>query len=189
MSNAMAVLFMKMACPLMTQQTAARIVVKERIAAMIVYGAQRYRTRYLRRGRYAGPASALSVKQPALIIRPRRIDLRRILGLVAAVIVLLLLLIDLRVINAPAAARRGITRFARAAVGRIDVTVVDHRPRDLARRHLRRQIDGIAGGLILRGIWLARVAARDGGAGPRVTRQRDLGGAGERHGGVEHTLL
>src|ERR1700731_2336982 len=192
MSNAMAVLFMKMACPLMTQQTAARIVVKERMAAMIVYGAQRYRTRYLRRGRYAGPASALSVKQPALIIRPRRIDLRRILGLVAAVIVILLLLIDLRVIDAPAAARRGITRFARAAIGRIDITIVGlNLRRDLAWRQLLRcQVDGIAGRIILlRSILLGRVAARDGNrAAPRIARQRDLRGAGEGYGRIEHAF-
>src|ERR1700739_302722 len=101
MSNAMAVPFMKTACPPMTQHTAARIVAKERMAAL---GAnERVQGNDAR-----NPASALLVKQPALIIRPRRIDLRRVLGLVV-----LLLLIDLRVIDLPAAARRGITRFGR----------------------------------------------------------------------------
>src|ERR1700722_16841440 len=123
--------------------------------------------------------SVRSVEQPARLIRPRRVDLWRILRRVAAVVVILLLLIDLRVVEAAAAARRGIARYVRAAVGRIDVTVVcPLLRRVLARRCLlRSDHHGIAGGVVLLIVGLRRIAAGGGGIGAaaRMARQRNLG--------------
>src|SRR5207237_8364871 len=104
------------------------------------------------------------------IIGPRRIGLWRGLARIAASVVILRLLIDLRVIDAPAARRR--IGPVRAAVGRIDVIGIGL---------LRRQHAGIAGGIVLR-----NVAARDGGIGAvaGIARERDLGGAGQHHGGL-----
>src|SRR5882724_3208168 len=95
---------------------------------------------------------SILVEQTAL---PRCVDLRRVLGIVSG----LPLIIDLPVVDAPGRARRRIARIAGAAVGRIDVTVVNAGLRhELAGRGLRRcQYDGIADTLILRGVWQTRV--------------------------------
>src|SRR5258708_9623797 len=121
----------------------------------------------------------LSVEQPArLVIRARRVDLRRILGRLAAIVVIISLLrIGLRVVHASvAAARRRIARNVWIAVGRIDVTIVRPLLRILilaGRRLLRRQHHRFAGGVILLRVGVGRVAARDGGIGspPRIARR------------------
>src|SRR5260221_10147371 len=121
-----------------------------------------------------------SVEKPTrLIIRARRVlDLRRITTIV---VVIPLLRIGLRGVEAPvAAARRRIARrVLAAAVGRIDVTIVGPLLRILRLaepRLLRRQHGGLAGRVILLRVWVGRVAARDGGIapGPRIARQCDL---------------
>src|SRR5437868_9663109 len=107
-------------------------------------------------------------KQPTLlVIRPWRIYLRR-----AAVLVVLRLRlgISLRVIETTVAARRRIARRVRAAIRRIDVTVIGPLLRILTCRRLaRRQHDGIAGAAVLWCVLRARLAGGHRGvaAGPR----------------------
>src|SRR5271165_5357215 len=97
------------------------------------------------------------LKQPARLIvltllviarRWRVLRLRRIAGVV--VILILRLRIALGAVDTPA--RRGITLIGHAAVGRIDVAVVDlDLRRDAAagqQLRLRRQLDGLAGAVL-----------------------------------------
>src|SRR5260221_1678451 len=106
-------------------------------------------------------AGFLSVEKPTrLIIRARRVlDLRRI---AAIVVVIPLLRIGLRVVEAPvAAARRRIARRVRIAVGRIDVAIVGPLLRILrlaAPRLLRRQHSRLADGAILLRLCVGPVA-------------------------------
>jgi hypothetical protein len=107
------------------------------------------------------------------------------------VVILLRLLIGPRIVQTAAAAGRRIARAVRAAVGRIEITVVGlHLWRVLSGRQLLRRYDHrLSGGVIL--ILRGRVATGDGGSGPgaRIARQRDRGRTGERHRGVENALL
>src|SRR5207249_7886291 len=115
---------------------------------------------------------------------------RRVAAVAVILLLLLLLLIGLGVVDT--AARRGIARFVRRAIGGIDVAIVS--PSLRLRHHAllrRRDHDGIAGGVVLLLLILRQWrAASDGGIGaPRIARQRDLRRAGQRHRGIEHTFL